>query len=137
MGVAFASIAVISLAIVLVWGFATNWGRGHYQYETIEEEVGLTEDKIVEEEIPPEEEIKATLIVTGEKGAKIYLNGEYSTDVPSTIGDLELGIYQLEVKKSGFKTYKDNIELTAGENNLDVKLEKLLMAKLYYFSSTG
>lgn len=56
-GVAFASIAVISLAIVLIWGFATNWGKGHYQYEMVEGEKIPEEEPIEWKEAPTEEEL--------------------------------------------------------------------------------
>ena len=56
--------------------------------------------------------------------ATIYLNGILKErDSDSLIKDLEYGEYTLEIKKPGYKTYKDTINFDSGNTEFEVTLE--------------
>ncbi|MCF7796046.1 PEGA domain-containing protein [Patescibacteria group bacterium] len=55
-------------------------------------------------------------IETSPKSANLYLNNKkFKESTPLIVNHLSSGKYEIKIKKSGYKTWKDNIEINSGE----------------------
>ncbi len=92
-------------------------------YDTYNEEIAFPEESPLKVNLVPSTR-GSMRVMTVPDDSQIYLNGILKErDSDSLIKDLEFGQYTLEVKKPGYKTFKDTITFNSVINNFEITLE--------------
>ena len=100
-------------------------------YKPYEATIPVTDGHTIEREYTLEEiQMLGSLYVESvPSGARLYLDGESKGSTPQWLRDIPYGSYQLEIKKNGYRTYSESIQI-ANDSKWKVEAKLIRMYTL-------